>query len=191
MDVESWKPGKRAGDRRQGGRFSLAIRSRICLQGDYRVQAVLNRYERFTLERRPQAVAAARPGRRAGLEPQAWQSLFEAPIGSRRGEASRAHPDQPRARPGDPAGRGLRAEADQLRALPAHPQRAAVEVLGPRHLPRGLGAPALGIRRASGGPLSAGDRARAFPGGTRWIPGNAAGSGSQAGLQQAIPARGL
>ena len=140
-------------------------------------------------QRRPHAAAAARPGRRPGLAPEARQPLFEAHDGPHRPRTSRPH--RPRARPGDSAGRGIREQADEVRALLPHPQRAAVEILGSRHVPRSLGAAALGIRRASGGPLSARDRARAFPGRARRLPRNAAGPGSQAGLQQALPARGL
>ena len=187
MSRTGGRAGKRCSTRRSA---DFPLRSLDDLPaGEYRVQAVLNRYEKFTRSDGWTLMLPPDQRRRPGVAPEARQPLLETRDGPRRTETSR--PCRPGARPGHPAGRGIREQADEVRASFQHPQRAAFEVLGTRRVPRSLGAAALGIRRAPGCPLSARHRARPLSCGARRFPRNAAGPGSQAGLQQAIPARRL
>ena len=129
--------------------------------GDYYVQAVLNRYETFHLRRRPHPEAAAGQGRGPAL----GRTSPATSIPSRSSvhiDPSASATDRAGARPGDPADRAQ--DRHRVRPPHPHPQRAAVEVLGPRRLHRRPRAVAQGLRQASRGALSADGVPRPFPG---------------------------
>ncbi len=137
VDVDGWKPGEpRVVD---ATAFGYPLRSLAALpKGTYRVQALINRYETFRRGDGVTRQAAARQGRRAAVGAQAGQPLFHAAArGTRSGAQSAGDP--PRARPGNPAGRGLREAGNEVRQVRADPQRAALEVLGSRHVSRPRG----------------------------------------------------
>ncbi len=76
IDVHDWKAGERRTIDRKA--FGFPLKSIDDLPpGDYRVQAVLNRYETFRACRRQAPRTCAGSGRRPALEPQARQSVFK------------------------------------------------------------------------------------------------------------------
>ena len=82
VDVEGWKPGEpRVVD---ATAFGYPLRSLAGLPtGTYRVQAMINRYETFTPQRRPDGEAAARQRRGPAVGAQAGQPLLDAPANGR------------------------------------------------------------------------------------------------------------
>ena len=160
VDVDGWKPGEpRVVD---ATAFGYPIRSLADLpQGTYLVQALVNRYETFA---RGDGVSVKLPPDKG--EGQQWArkpgNLYSTPQRMIM-DPSRPQRDPPGARPGNSARRRLREAGDEVRQVRADSQRAALDVLGPRHVPGGVGAAALGLRRPSGRPLSAGDQPRALP----------------------------
>ena len=185
VDVEAWKPGEpRVVD---ATAFGYPLRSLAGLpKGTYLVQAMVNRYETFT---RGDGVTVKLPPDKG--EGQQWArkpgNLYSTPRRMVAGSGVRsARPSGPR--PGSAAGRRLREAGDGLRQVRAGAQRAAVDVLGPRHVPRRVGPAALGFRRSSRRAVSAGDQPRALPGEFRGLAGDASGPRSEARLQRALPA---
>ena len=142
-------------------------------------------------QRRPHA-SSCRPTRAKASSGRASRATCTPrPSGSRWIRRSGRSADPPGPRPGDPARRRLREAGDEVRQVRADPQRAALEVLGPRHVPGGLGAAAVGLRRPSRRALSAGDQPRALPVASRQLAGDAARPRPQARLQRAVSARRL
>jgi hypothetical protein len=143
MDVENWQPGhKKVFDSKVDG---FPVRSLADLPpGEYRIQAVLNRYEKFM--RSDGRTLLLPPDRGEG---QVWRSkpgnLYSKPLslrldGERSGRAEVVL-DQVIT-----PGRGLRGQADEIRPALQPAQRTALEVLGTRHRVVRLGAAALGLR---------------------------------------------
>ena len=142
--------------------FGYPLRSLAALpKGTYLVQALVNRYETFT---RGDGVTVKLPPDKG--EGQQWArkpgNLYSTPQRVTLDPAATAG-DPPRARPGNPARRRLREAGNEVRQVRPDPQRAALEVLGPRHVPGRVGAAAVGLRRPSRRALSAGDQPRALP----------------------------
>ncbi len=136
VDVEGWRPGEtRVVD---ASAFGYPVRSLAGLPGRTLPRAGADQPLRdVSPQRRPHGEAAARQVGRAAVGAQAGQPVFDAAARSRSIRAERRDP--PRPRPGDSAGRRLREAGDQVRQVRAHPQRAPLEVLGTRHVPRPRG----------------------------------------------------
>ena len=188
LDVESWKPGKRKLFNRKSAGFP--IRSLEDLPaGEYRVQAVLNRYERFTRS----------DGRKLMLPPdqgegQAWSrkpgNLYSKPqtvrIEPRGGGRVKLVLDQKI----PPVEVFEKKQTEYVRYLQIRSERLSkfwgrdVYLAAWVRLPWGYD-----THPEARYPLVI--DARAFPGRARRIPRDAAGSRPQAGLQQALSARRL
>ena len=95
--------------------------------------------------------------------------------------------DPSRARQGHPG--ADRAGRHEVRQARAHPERTAVEVLGPRHVPRRARPPARGLRHAPERALPAHHQPRPLPQRSRQLAGDAAGPQPEVRVQRALSAR--
>ncbi len=128
---------------------------------------------------------SARPRRGSAVEPKARQSLLDADYGS--GRSGEGRDDRDHAGPGHAGDR----TAGGHEVHSAHPdaQRAAVGILGPRHVPWRARPGARGVRRPPRGPLPADGVPRTLPEGLRRFPHGAAGSGPRVRVQRALQPR--
>ena len=181
IDVDGWRPGEtKTIDAEVLGYPRASLRD--VPPGEYRVQALLHRYETFTARRRSRGQAADGSRRRAAVEPRAGQPVQHAGVDPHRRERVGRPGDD---RSGDPADRG--SADDEVHPPRADPERAADEVLGAPDAPRRARPRARGLRRASERALSAGHLSRPLPADDRRLPRDAARPEREVRVLGALP----
>ena len=134
---------------------------------------------------RPHREAPHGPRRGPAVEPRPGQPLQHAEEDRRRGEP--VGPHHPGARPGHPGDQAARGH--EVRQARADPQRAAVEVLGTRHVPGRARPAAGGLGHPPAGEVPAGHQPRALPRRLRRLPAGPARPQPEVRVLRPLPPR--